>query len=278
MESTTDSNSKPSGVDRAKIISKVQKMMSLSKGTSYTAEAELAAEMASRMMEEHNIAAADLITAEIEDKGGGLVEATMGSKGYEKGVPTWMGVSAVAIAQLFDCEVRSESEFTKDKDGQIVRINVVRIYGYRVDVEVAQWVYAYDVAELHRRCAEYLMSDTGLEQWALKRGTKGQKNAQMSISKSFLSGGSTGISQKVRDLIRLRDTARQTNQTSTALVVCKKGALVRKFGQFHYSSARSDGKYSHAHGQGVEAGRRVDLNKRVIGGKGMGGGQQRIGG
>lgn len=208
-------------------------------------EAAAAAAMAAKIMAKFQLENADVVRRDLDDAASFGTEVVAGVMKAGKGhkptkVPGWAQWIAVSVAWLHDCEVRSA--FTPELGA------CLRFFGYKHDVELARWTYEYLLTQTIRSCRRF--------QSEAKR-SKPESN-------SYRLGFVNALCASVRRADEARKAEAASN--SRALVVLKKDALVKQFGNFSYGKSKSTApSESSAYGRGREDGRAVDVGRRAVG-------------
>jgi len=166
-----------------------------------------------------------------------------------KQVPGWAQWIAVAVADMHDCGARNA--YMKTDKGQEA---CIRFYGYDTDVKVAAWTYEYLIKTVNRLCK------------AFRKDPRYIAGGRV-VMNSYRSGMSMGILHTIKEMAAERHREQQQAVASRALVVVKKDAIAEKFGEFKYAERTSTAKVDFtAYHDGHAAGKKIDVNRRAIGG------------
>lgn len=226
-----------------KILDRIRRLLAMAKDSSSPNEAAIAAKRAQKLMEQYNIDNVESIVTDLEtDLNLGkesVTEFKVAEGRRAQSVPTWTSRLAVSVARLFDCEVK----LGRDDWGNAS----INFYGYRTDLAVAKWTFEFLLEQVRR----------------FNREARRQYKGQRGLLEDYRAGVITGI-HKVVDEARREKRAAHTS-TGTSLVVVKKDAIVKKFGEFRYKSTGNTRVDPTAWGKGVADGRSVQLNRPLSG-------------
>lgn len=241
------------GID-AKVLERVRRLLAMAKDTSSPNEAGIAAHRAQKLMEEYNLENVESILSDLDDSGNVEEETVTGfkvagnSKKAAKEIPAWCNRLSVAVAQLFDCEVRPVSTYAKTGVYGSVAIS---FYGYRTDLAVCKWTFEYLLDQVRK-----------FNRNARKRYGQGNR----SLLSDYRLGLIAGILGVLREAKEKKEQAKQAvASTGTALVVVKHDAIAKKFGPFRYQASRGSKVDARAWTEGVVDGRSVHLSQPIDG-------------
>jgi len=226
---------------------RVQKLLAIAEHErSDPNEAAAAAGMAEKIMRKYQLDYADVIMAALK-KGDDLstedIVCTAKTNGTKtKVVSTWVGMIAVAVAELTECGCRAS--WTEEFEA------CVRFFGYTADVQLASWMLGYLVATTNRLCDEYKKTDEYM--------IGGRR-----ILNSYRQGVSIGITQAIRALVAAKKSEVQTN-AGTSLMVVKQDAIAAKYGEFKTRTPKTKVSHGESFFQGLSDGRKVDISQRPL--------------
>lgn len=226
---------------------RVQKLLAIAEHErSDPNEAAAAAGMAERIMRKYQLDYADVIMVALK-KGDDLstedIVCTAKTNGTKtKVVSTWVGMIAIAVADLTECGCRSG--WTADFEA------CVRFFGYTADVQLASWMLGYLVETTNRLCNEYKKTDEYV--------IGGRR-----ILNSYRQGVSIGITQAIRALVAAKKQEVQTS-TGTSLMVVKQEAIVAKYGEFKTRTSKTKVSHGESFFQGLTDGRKVNVSQRPL--------------
>lgn len=211
--------------DRARVLETIKKLLSMAEHAgSNEHEALLAAKRAEALMRKHNIQYAEAIATEIKSGAGMVTEdviATAKDNGTAvKEVPSWAQQIAVRVAELYDAPVRIVWVQTRKGDEA-----AIRFHGYEHDVKVASWTFEVLVAAVNRVCKAYRKHPRYIQQ-----GRSVMNAYRLGVMHSVLGTLSEMIADKIRE--------QAVESSSTALVLVKRDAIEKKFGEFTYRKAK----------------------------------------
>lgn len=238
-------------MDKSAILRRIQKLLAIANdGRGDPNEAAAAASQAENLMRKFDLEHADVIARDLRSGAEelGTADVISNMRGDKKAtpqqkIPRWAGWLAFRIAKTNDCEIR----YVTREDGW----TVIRFFGTASDTQVASWTFDFLVSQLVAAIR------------AFQRAAPRSKSESDSFRKGFVLTVCARLSEQAK--ARAADAA----QTSAGreLVLAKSSALVAKFGAFNYGRG-SDANIadSRAASRGAEAGSRVDLGTRGIGG------------
>lgn len=233
-----------------KILERVRRLLAMAKDASSPNEAAIAAKRAQKLMEEHNLENIESILKDLEDDDSVDKDSVTDFKVMGKGartprsVPGWANQLSVAVARLFDCEVRIEG---------FVPVRIV-FHGYKTDLAVCKWTFEYLIEQIRKFNAN-----------ARKR-----YDGDRTLLGDYRLGLITGILEIVNEAREAKEAAQRVESSagsaSRGLVLVKKDAIVKKFGdQFKYRPVKGKSVNPSAWGDGVEDGRSVKLSQPLGG-------------
>jgi len=233
------------GVDRAKILDRVSKLLRMARGRANEHESAVAAAMAERLMREHQIEQSQMILDELaEGEGLGCEDA-----GAWRRCPDWQGLLGVAIARLFDCEVdRCEHP---SRPG----LETLRFYGYAADTIVATWTFGYLVDEVCRRFNLYCESS----ELSLDSRHEALRDYRLGAVHSLLQtlGEATEAKRSRREI------ADPEGECSALIARSKEAAIGDAFGRFTYRPRPLAERGAVAFVHGRRDGRLIKLHRSV---------------
>jgi hypothetical protein len=226
---------------------RVQKLLAIAEHErSNPNEAAAAAGMAEKIMRKYQLDCADVIMAALK-KGDDLstedIVCTAKTNGTKtKTVSLWVGMLAVAVAELNECGCKEG--WTSDFEA------CVRFFGYTADVQLASWTLGYLVETTNRLCNEYKKTEEYL--------VGGRR-----VLNAYRQGVSIGITQSLKKLAAMKTTEVQTS-TGTSLMVVKQGAIAAKYGEFKTRSTKTKVNRGASFFCGLEDGRKVNVDQRPL--------------
>lgn len=245
-----------------KLLDRIKKLLSLAGNNPNATEAASATAKAHTLMREHNIAMSQVIMDELRaDKHAHMGrrkayayvnKPTPGYKGHHRHVQPFAQWMAVAVGDLFDCH--SAISVIEYNDGQAT-FACVEFYGYKTDVEVAQWTFSYLMECVRRAGLEYRRTVL------VSRGLKGAD--QKRHSTSFREGFSTQICERIGELIYNRNRERAGNGRELVLYENKREAIEAVFGKFQYGESDLGLRSLEAWEAGQAEARKVPLNTPI---------------
>lgn len=229
------------------VVRRVQKLLAIAEHErSDPNEAAAAAGMAEKIMRKYQLDYAEVIMAALK-KGDDLSTAdivctakTNGTK--VRSVPEWVGMLAVAVANLNECGCKMG--WTENVEA------CVRFFGYTADVQLSSWMLGYLVETTNRLCNEYKKSE-------------GYAIGGRRVLNDYRQGVSIGIVQSLRALINVKKAEAQTS-TGTSLMVVKQDAIVAKYGEFKTRTCKSQVSQGESFSHGLRDGRQVNVSQRPL--------------
>lgn len=226
-----------------KILDRIRRLLAMAKDSSSPNEAAIAARRAQKLMEEYNIENVESIVTDLEtDLNLGMESVTefkVAEGRRAKEVPSWTSQLAVAVARLFDCEVK----IGRDDWGNAA----IQFYGYKTDLAVAKWTFEFLLEQIRR----------------FNNEARKQYKGNRALLQDYRLGMIAGVYQVVKEAIAAKQAA--YTPVGTSLVVVKKDAIVKKFGDFRYRKAGTTKVDAFAYTRGVADGRSVQLNRPLTG-------------
>lgn len=232
-------------MSRDKLLERIQKLLRVARGQANEHESAAAARAAARLMQDHQIEESEVILAELA-RGQRLTTA---DAGIWRRCPPWQGLLAVAVAHLFECEVK-----ICDHPGRVGR-ETVRFFGYTADTIAATWAFDYLSSEILRLADEF---------WAA-HGSPHRRGAE--ARREYRMGAATAVLEHLRAVVRAREAEVTGSEAAgapseVALLARAKAAAIRElFGDFDYPSARFPAGVADAYAHGQRAGRRLRVHR-----------------
>lgn len=238
-----------------KILERIRRLLAMAKDASSPNEAGIAARRAQKLMEEYNLENIESILSDLEDDDNVEEEVVTkfkvagNSKKVAKEIPIWCNRLSVAVARLFDCEVKQASAYEKTGVPGSVAIG---FYGYKTDLAVCKWTFEYLLDQIRK-----------FNRDARKRYGQGNR----SLLSDYRLGLITGVLEVLGEAREEKERTKQAvASTGTALVVMKHDAIVKKFGNFRYHASRGvQDVDARAWGEGVVDGRSIRLSQPLAG-------------
>ncbi|BCG50038.1 DUF2786 domain-containing protein [Ralstonia phage RP13] len=230
-----------------RIIQKIKKLLDFAadqRGNMH--ETAAAARQAASLMTKYNISMASMIEMEIKKDDSHIITEEMNGWCYKGRFPLWITMTAIAVAQAFDCEVRYKTMW--DRNHQYYGYKYLNIFGYSTDVAVAKWVYAYLLDRQQALADEYWASNK-------KRYDYSGMSAQH-VKKAYLESMAGEMSKVLDEYKRSREEIILSSGTS--LVVVKSDAIKNKFGEFSYGT-RENTYVHHASQAGYDDASKIKL-------------------
>lgn len=219
------------------IVTKIEKLLRLSRDQDGTPEGETAARLASRMMVAHAIEMADI---DVDKRA-----AQDPLETQKVNIPTsvWRRLLAHAIAIHCNCSTSYRS--WRGRGSQ-----QITIYGHRSDIEIAKYLYTICERQIEKAAKAYI---DAANTW-LSRGEKRR------MGNDFRRCAVSGLSAKLREI---RVGTKDDNPDGFALVVTRKSKVNEWVKTFNLRNGRSS---TYGFNQsGYAAGQNVSLNAGVDG-------------
>ena len=223
--------------DRENILNKIKNMLELAANAGTEHEAALAASMAHKFMEKHNLCMEEVSEFSVDDTE--IREEAVHESGR---LATWkMNLLHRGVAPVFNCRVLISSGYRK---------RTLKLVGTKDDMAVARVTYNYLVHAVERLS---------------KRHARG---CGRSYINSYKLGAVATICSRLKAQARenREEVQQYATKTGTALAVVKDANLVDYMSRYsgHYRTSQSNrdhGGYSH----GRSDGNRVSLNAQING-------------
>lgn len=233
-----------------KILTRIQRLLAMSKDVSSPNEAAIAARRAASMMQKHNLEEADVL---IKDLVNDDIIDHVANVGY-KTIPHWMMWLTIPVAHLMDCEARLY---------RVGSSKAVAFLGQKDDAQVAAWIFGYLVEQVGRLSKKY-RAKMRKQYGGAGHGTNMGDYREGVVSEILIS---------IRELMAEREHELKGHTTGTALVVVKKDLIEQKFGKTKYKDGKRRGVAdAGAYYDGREDGKSVRINQAI----GSDGAQQRV--
>lgn len=241
------------------VLGKIRKLLALARNAGATqAEAELAAEMAAKIMTEHQINVTDLALKEAQTTEAIVKRDRVGDF---NSTCRWALTLAQVVAEMFDCETVNTSATDSYKAG--FKATFVAWCGLPNDVEAAREVFHYLMDTWEAVVAHDLQNHRAM----FRHWTAGMSR---SYRHDHGHGFTHAIYNRVQGQVRARKEAVQVTTTGTALIVLKgelvKAAQKKEFPRLR-KSAPTRYRASDAYLDGRRAGENASLGSKRIGGK-----------
>ena len=217
------------------IIEKIKKLLALASSTNEH-EAALAASHAQRLLSEHNLAMADIESAQ-KPQSADKVEAQV-----SKTLPKWLRFLVTGVNIAFDCQAIHSS------DGTLTFI------GVGADVQVAAYTFSYLDKTVRRLCSGYMKQHAD--------GDISNRNRELRRQSYYL-GAAITIAKRLKE-------QRQITPTTPGALVPVKDALIKKAMSEYGPTKTIRGRKSYvdmnAYNKGQQDGHNVGINKGIGGG------------
>ena len=227
--------------DKSKIISRIQKLLSMAKDNSSPQEAAIAAGRAAKLLQKHNLTHAEVMLADIDYSSITEERSDMGHKRQ----PLWFDFLCLPVARLHDCEVRSVWDRGLQK-------MFPQFLGVREDALVAAYVFEFLVAEINRLAQRY-----SKDRARIYFSTPSRQNMY-----DFRMGASEGIRIVLARLLAEKQSTDENNSNGKGLVVMKGALIQEKYNVKYQKSNHSVRESRHAYA-GLQAGLRVKVRQGV---------------
>lgn len=130
---------------RDKALARIRKLLAMADDNRGNSNEIAAAGMhAAKLMQRYNIEHAEVLAFDIRS-GQGIVSADIADPNYDKRIPHWYNVLATTVGRTLDCQCRI---LWSNVDGR--NQVVFKLFGYKPDIEVAQWLFAYLHGQVQR--------------------------------------------------------------------------------------------------------------------------------
>lgn len=210
-------------------------------------EASAAAGMAERIMRKYQIDHADVIEIELklasaesfarEDCGASLDPESRSEK-----VSGWSGNISIAVAELHDCQSRLS---WSEKYGRTLRFQ-----GYAADCRLARATYVFLVMSMAAASRAFLKADP--------YRTRADATA-------FRLGFSIAVRKKLQEAKRMKDVETAGSSTSRSLVLIKKDAVTKRFGEVKYGYRSNAACQGDGFKDGYREGSKLNIGTRSVG-------------
>lgn len=232
-------------IDLEGVMRRVQKLLAIAQDErANPAEAAAAASQAEKTMRKYQIDHLDLMRAEFSKQTSFFtsdhpVRMKMGNPNAPRLVPIWAQSVAVAVAKLHDCKASQE----RTENGKVLRLS-----GYKLDVEVAGWTFDYLIRTIINNCREYQRTETR---------SKMQSN-------SYRQGFVISICRSLEAMREKKEEEQKSQSTGRELVLIKSQAVAAQFGEAKYGVKKHSVGDVGAFVAGKVDGRRVAVDRRAI--------------
>lgn len=130
---------------RDKALARIRKLLAMADDKRGNAnEIAAAGAHAAKLMQRYNIEHAEALAFDIRS-GQGIVSADIADPNYDKRIPHWYNVLATTVGRTLDCQCRLLWSNVNGRN-QVV----FKLFGYKPDIEVAQWLFAYLHGQVQR--------------------------------------------------------------------------------------------------------------------------------
>ena len=221
--------------DRESILNKIKNMLDLADNAGTEHEAALAASMAHRFMEKHNLCMEEVSEFSTDDTE--IREESVHKSGR---LATWkMNLLHRGVAPVFNCRVIIYSMYRK---------RTMKLVGTKDDMAIARVTFEYLVSAVERLA---------------KRNVAGYGRSYIN---SYKMGAVETICRRLKAQARenREEIQEQATKTGTALAVVKDANLKEYMSKYsgHYRTSQSNMDYS-GYGHGKSDGNQVGLNAQV---------------
>jgi hypothetical protein len=228
-------------VDFNKIKDKIRKLLAVANGKANENESLIAARQANKLMEKYNLSMADVIVKDLE-KDANVINEFVNEWRYAKQFPKYYSFLVTAVAKLYDCEVRYERDGKKGIG--------IKIFGFHADVEIAKWTIVF----LHSTGS--ILSE---EYWDSIKDIPNYHNKGQFARKEFMNGYSARMSDRLAEMKEQRQAV--VTSSGTSLMVVKKDAIARVYGDFSYTESSTS--YTNHSAAGSRAANSVEINTPI---------------
>lgn len=217
-----------------RILERVKKLLAMAADTSSPEEAAIAARRASKLMEQHSITQAEVLTRdEVDDR----ISSNASDEGYKR-MPFWYEILGIPVAKLYDCEVRRSAGEGGKWHAEFL--------GFDEDTVVAVWVLDYLRIQIETLANSY------------------RRNNEISRSEmhEFRLGCSRAICQMLKEELEAKQARMRNQAPGKGLMVMKNELINEKFNvSYRRGAARAPYTASYAHG--LRAGASVSLRQGI---------------
>lgn len=244
--------------EKDRIIDRIRKLMALSSSPE-PGEAESAANMATRLMEQYEIGMADLRTG--KRTGDSLIEESV--QAAKRRLGDWEGTLAVYISRTFDCQVVAGSSPTTPLGAHL------SFLGYEADVQLSLYFFKYLRRVVGRNSSKVLEKEKKKfkELFPHAHGRKAHSYGEAE-ARSYAFGMVSTLKDRL-DLIYQKKEEMHQQAGTTDIVLAKKSAVEEFFKQKYPHTSKTFGNKrmgsSKAYRQGASDGQKVQLNRPVGG-------------
>lgn len=225
-----------------KILGRIEKLLRMDNDKGSVHEADIAARRAAALMEEYNVELAEIIKHKKKFEGADIIDQAFYPKMYVR-FPMELQILSAKISKLFDCEANFKLHY--DNGGWKKQM---WIYGHSTDVKMAVWLLNYIDNSAKKSVREYTKE--------CRMIGVGAKKAK------YIAGFYRACRENVAILIAEKNAKNLSD--STALVVVKKDAIGKKYGEFSYTKIYNHTNIDEAYINGYHKGVELDLNTRGI--------------
>ena len=223
-------------IDRKKILDRIKKLLRMADDVSSPNEAAIAARRAERLMAEHNLSHADMLTADLSSESFDEQHHGPAYRAY----PRHLVSLAIGVAEYTDCRV-----IWGWKHGTIKRQLVFQ--GEVGDLEICKYLWLYLSRTVDRLYKESGVSGVVGPRTSFKKGCVAEINATLRRMKAD----------------DAKADAVASDGKSVILVDKKQALMDAKFGKCRYGKHRASVSSNRAYGAGREAGAGVSIRKAV---------------
>lgn len=250
----------PEQAARAKVLLRIKKMLAMADDKrGNPAEIATAAEQAATLMRKYNIEYAEAIAADVR-RGVDIIEADLVDSNYIKHVPHWYNTLGWAVAQSLDCQARLVW-VKRDRKHYLT----MRLYGYKPDIEVSQWLFGYLVGQVQQ------LADAQWKPYMARLQFEGKPiypNTRRKWKDQYREGLVAVLNGRIREVYGKAAAAEAEAARaagSTALVVLKEQAIKGAFEtvEFEYATLKSSASSRPAYWMGSADAAKVKV-QRVI--------------
>lgn len=245
--------------ERETVLIRIKKLLNMAEHANANEhESLVAAKQAESLMRKYNIDYAEAIAQEIKT-GAGMATADCVATAKDNGTPTlrtplWAQQIAVRLGELFDtpvrlCQVRTTVGSPNSISPEGYWEQGVRFHGYTHDVEVAAWTFNLLVSTVNRVCKTY------------------RKHPHyLANGRTVMNAYRMGVVHSILVTIREMTAEKDATQTApgTALVLVKRDAIAKQYGQFTYREAKAPTvRDADAYHSGRVEGRKIEVRTAI---------------
>ena len=223
---------------RAKIISRVKKLLAMANDVGSPEEAVIAARRARSMMDKYDISQYEIEQFRDKSKFGEV----RNDKVY-KYTPKWMALLAVDVAHWNDAQCRTEHDYSDWTYGQAPK-KVIKFQGLEADAIMAMVMFEYLRDTIIR-----LSKEQGY-------GSDAKKLT------SFKMGAACEVIERIRELVAARK-AEMARGTGTSLMVVKSQLVEKEFGVQKFRQVSPVVSDSEAALAGALEGAKINLHSQI---------------